>query len=277
MEVLQRNTGTGDLTLDQALSEGAGGIAGLDGVSDIVVAPDGRHVYTSASVENAIAVFDRDALTGRLVQTAVVRDGLNGVSGLAQARSLVISPDGANVYAVASGTTSAVTAFSRNATTGALTFLQRITDADGPPRYTPATGAPAPAQRRALMLSGFTISKRKFARGAKGVSLRFVLSEPATATITLNREQAGKRRGSRCVPPTRKLRKAKNCTRRVRVRTLKVAAKAGRNTVALATKSLLPAKYVAHIRARVATDGRTSSLATLRFTVTKPKPKRART
>lgn len=269
VEVLQRNPVTGQITLDQTLTEGIDGVAGLDGASDIVVSPDGKNVYTSASVENAIAVFDRNTTTGRLTQSSVVRNGVNGVSGLAGAQSLVITPDGANVYTVASGVTSAVAGFAREAATGRLTFIQTITDADGPARWTQPLAPPRPQSPPSLRVSGFSISRRAFRPGTKGISLRFTLSEAATATITIVRKDPGKRTGAKCVVPTKKLKRARSCTRLVNVRVLSARAKAGANAVPLATNKLRSSDYLAQIRARVAADGRTTPLVTIRFTVTK--------
>ena len=66
---------------------------------------------------------------------------------LATAQSLVISPDGRSIYVGASGATSAVSVFGRNPTTGSVTFLQKVTDADAPAwiQYPgPGTGGPTP-------------------------------------------------------------------------------------------------------------------------------------
>ena len=58
------------------------------------------------------------------------KDGLGGVQGLDGPRSVAVSPDGAHVY-VASVHADAVTAFSRDPATGALTFIDVQTDGVG--------------------------------------------------------------------------------------------------------------------------------------------------
>src|SRR3954464_10453100 len=49
----------------------------------------------------------------------------------------------------------------------------------------------------------------------------FASGEPGTAMLVLKRRLPGKRRGSACVKPTRKLRKAKSCARFATVKSVK--------------------------------------------------------
>ncbi|MCQ3977303.1 MAG: hypothetical protein DPW09_28060 [Anaerolineae bacterium] len=60
----------------------------------------------------------------------VVKDGQDGVDGLAGAWSVAVSPDGSHLYA-ASFSDETVAVFSRNATTGALTFVEAQKDGVG--------------------------------------------------------------------------------------------------------------------------------------------------
>ena len=109
------------------------GVAGVDGLafaSAVAVSPDGAHVYATGFLDNALVAFSRDASTGMLTFVEVQRDGVGGVDGLGRPHSVALSPDGANVY-VASGFDStdadadeAVAVFRRDATTGALTFVE---------------------------------------------------------------------------------------------------------------------------------------------------------
>jgi DNA-binding beta-propeller fold protein YncE len=92
--VLARDAGTGGLTPVEVLHDGVGGVDGLDGVEDVVVSPDGAHVYAAAREEDAVSVFARNAGTGALTFLAVIRQGDPGIDGLNGARSLAIGPDG---------------------------------------------------------------------------------------------------------------------------------------------------------------------------------------
>ena len=97
---------------------------------DIVVSPDGRHVYVASFGSNAVAAFARDSGSGRLEQLPG-RRGCVGHLGaapcstgraLARPSALAISPDGHNVYVAAAGS-NALSVFARNRRTGALTQL----------------------------------------------------------------------------------------------------------------------------------------------------------
>ncbi len=105
-------------------------VTGLDGVYDVAVSPDGKHVYATGYWSDTLAMFSRDATTGVLTQLAApnkclsrtamtgctIATAINGVDGVA------VSPDGAHVY-VASYDDSTLAVFARNSTTGVLTQL----------------------------------------------------------------------------------------------------------------------------------------------------------
>ncbi len=100
----------------------------LTSPEDVVVSPDGRHVYVAAYSSHAIAAFSRDRRTGTLEQLPGRRGCVhhrNRSGGCTVGRALggpialAVSPDGRNIY-VASAASDAVTTFSRNRRTGAL-------------------------------------------------------------------------------------------------------------------------------------------------------------
>lgn len=118
-----RNAGNGELTFVEAESDGVGGVDGLGGAEGITVSPDGAHVYVASTVDDAVAVFGRNAGTGALTFVEAQFDGVGGVEGLGGAISVAVSPDGAHVY-VSGHQDYAVAVFSRNAATGALAFVE---------------------------------------------------------------------------------------------------------------------------------------------------------
>src|SRR2546427_135718 len=126
LAVFRRDAATGALTYVQIQRDGyAGGVDGLLGAKAVAISPDGAHVYAAGSLDNAVAVFGRDAATGKLTFIEVQREGQNGVLGLFGAKAVTVSPDGANLY-VAGGYDDALVVFGRNPETGMLAYLQKL-------------------------------------------------------------------------------------------------------------------------------------------------------
>ncbi len=121
--VFSRNSISGWLAYVEVKKDGVGGVDGLYGACSVVVSPDGKHVYVTGYSESAVAIFSRNSTTGALTYVGMVQDGVGGVDGLHGARSVDISADGNHVY-VASVVDDAVAVFSRNSTTGALTYVE---------------------------------------------------------------------------------------------------------------------------------------------------------
>ncbi len=112
---------------------GSGGICAdgkaLESPFDVAVSPDGENVYVASYVSDAVAVFSRIAGAGGLSQhsgtagcvsdTGTGGECADGVA-LDGPRSVTVSPDGKNVYAVTEGSDSLLI-FDRNPGAGALT------------------------------------------------------------------------------------------------------------------------------------------------------------
>ena len=96
--------------------------------ASVALSPDGEHVYVAAA-GGSVAVFSRDPTSGALAFVDKEEDGEAGVDGLGGAGTVVVSPDGGHVY-VASYFDDALAVFSRNPTSGALTFVQAVKDTD---------------------------------------------------------------------------------------------------------------------------------------------------
>ena len=130
--VLQRDPITGRLTqLARACAgeePGCEPARGLDGVTSVVLSPDGRFLYATASRSGSVAGFARDPATGALTQ-------LPGMDGCVRRReagdacavdprlrgafSVALSPDGLNAY-VSALEEDAVVTLARDTDTGAL-------------------------------------------------------------------------------------------------------------------------------------------------------------
>ncbi|MEO1181915.1 MAG: DUF4347 domain-containing protein, partial [Cyanobacteria bacterium J06636_28] len=116
---------SGTLTLRQSIADGQAGADELFGASGVAVSPTGDQVFVTSHTDSAITVFDRDA-SGNLTLRQTIKDGQAGANELFGASSVVVSPDGNQVY-VASASDAALTVFDRNAD-GTLSLAQVLRD-----------------------------------------------------------------------------------------------------------------------------------------------------
>ena len=125
--LFDRNPATWTVSYVCAYRDGEGGIDGLYGAGDITIAPDGGSVYVAGYQDNAVTVFSRDPASGELTFRHVLQDDVSGVDGLAGCRRVVVSPDGAHLYATGYSENS-VAVFSRDVATGDLTYVSVFKD-----------------------------------------------------------------------------------------------------------------------------------------------------
>jgi hypothetical protein len=141
----------------------------------------------------------------------------------------------------------------------------------GPPGGAgPPGGGPPVLDRVAPGLQSFSITRRSFRRGTRGIQLRWTLTEAARATITIDRKTTGRRVGRRCVKATRRNSSRRKCTRYVKQGTITRNSTAGSNRLAFSgrvgRKNLAVGTYRATIVARDAA-GNTSRKRTLSFKI----------
>jgi DNA-binding beta-propeller fold protein YncE len=248
--VFERDLNTGVLTQKfgmagctaEILGDGCEDGTGLLGASSVTVSPDGKSVYVASFASDAVAVFDRDASTGVLMQKAgeagciaeVADDGCKVGTGLDSAHAVTVSPDGKSVYAASSSS-------------NAVAVFDRVPEPAASP---PVTALP---DRTPPTVSGFKLAPSKFkARG--GSHLRFALSEVASAKVTIAAAPRGK--ASKRFVPKGKLSFA--------------SLRAGANSIAfkgrVGGRRLAPGRYRAQITATDAAGNR-SKPASAGFTV----------
>jgi 6-phosphogluconolactonase (cycloisomerase 2 family) len=102
----------------------------LDGADEVVVSPDGKHVYAAgyapdsqATQGGSVVAFSRDLTTGALTQIDCATElpvvGCEDATGISWADGLALSPDGEFLY-VAGQNSDAVVVFDRNPADGTI-------------------------------------------------------------------------------------------------------------------------------------------------------------
>jgi hypothetical protein len=161
---------TGDLTFaachedDDFNAEGASCVnaPGLGFPRDIAVSGDGTEVYVVTAGDGAIVRFSRNPSTGVLnFEDCIEDEDLNneGTScanapGLAGAHAIAPSADGSSVYVATGGLDHAIVHFSRNPSTGVLTFQGCIEDEDSGLEAASCANAPGLDNLRDVAMSG---------------------------------------------------------------------------------------------------------------------------
>jgi DNA-binding beta-propeller fold protein YncE len=161
---------------------------GIDGPNSVAVSPDGRNVYATARNSSTLLSFVRNAKTGALkpVPGAACIAGVPVASACAAANGMVtpdvvvVSPDGANVYAGAFFGNS-VASFGRSPASGALTQLSGATGCIAAATPGCTTGI-ALSSIEGLAISGDGTSVYAAAAVSNGVAV--LTRDPATGALS---------------------------------------------------------------------------------------------
>ena len=131
LTALERNPKTGLLKLLQVVRDEEEDVHGLAGAFGVVCSGDGQFIYTTAgrfSGDSAVSVFRRDAAGKvQVVQELIAERG--EIPSFLGGNRLLLSPDGKNLYAVASRSGS-VACFQRNSKSGRLRHFETLTAGD---------------------------------------------------------------------------------------------------------------------------------------------------
>jgi 6-phosphogluconolactonase (cycloisomerase 2 family) len=119
-----RNPSNGRLLYFDAVKNSDPGVDGLSATRYLAVSPDGKHLYAASFAADTVAILAHNGSTGALSYVGFVEDGVGGVDGLDGANGVAVSPDAAHVY-VSGHNDDALAIFTRNSSTGALTY-QRV-------------------------------------------------------------------------------------------------------------------------------------------------------
>jgi 6-phosphogluconolactonase (cycloisomerase 2 family) len=118
LAIFQRDLATGDLTFLRYMQDGWG-IDHLESIGEMVISPDGRHVY---AVAEGLIVFERDIISGDLTFVESTTAGQMDWPG-----DVAISADGRLIFAV-SNMTDTLSVFGRDESTGRLSLLETFTE-----------------------------------------------------------------------------------------------------------------------------------------------------
>jgi 6-phosphogluconolactonase (cycloisomerase 2 family) len=123
--IFSRDADTGLLTyqaiVKQGDTQGSAIVAGLTRTTNVALSPDGHSVYVSSFMDNAVVLFNRDSGTGALTFQHAYANGADGITAQHGVYNVIVSPDSETVYAT-SDTDKAINVFTRDTTTGTLTF-----------------------------------------------------------------------------------------------------------------------------------------------------------
>jgi len=185
LAIFARDTATGALQFIGSLQDGIGGIDGLGFPSDLQVSPDGAQLFVTGFSDNSLAVFDRDPATGTLTLVELERDGIDGVQGLVGANTVVLSPDGANVYTTAR-TANALAAFrlaAPPATTRTTTTTSTTTTTIQGCTPAPVAGCVAPSASSLALKVATTPERDSLSFSWRGTTIPVAdFGDPTTST-----------------------------------------------------------------------------------------------
>jgi MYXO-CTERM domain-containing protein len=129
LTVFQRDASSGVLSPSQQFLY-TDVAAGLIRPTAVAVAPDGLDVYVvggNGPDDSAITLFRR-TVGGALTYAGADLNGPGGLNGFIAPQSIVVSPDGKNVYVGLQAATNALAQFTRNPATGELGFIAFYSD-----------------------------------------------------------------------------------------------------------------------------------------------------
>jgi len=96
--VFKRNSDTGSLSFVEVHKDGFGGVDGLYRAVHVVMDSEGKQLYVAGFWDSAIAVFNRDEVTGKLRFVRVYKNGIEGITGIEGPWHVNLSPDGKHLY-----------------------------------------------------------------------------------------------------------------------------------------------------------------------------------
>ncbi len=123
ISIYQRDIESGQLTCVEELISHSNFLFDLDKINDVVISPDGHHMYLCGPFDAEIIVLKRNVLTGSIDRNNVYT--LKSKTELSGINCLTFSPDGNYLYATGYHD-GAIVVYHRNSKNGKLRFLEKV-------------------------------------------------------------------------------------------------------------------------------------------------------
>ena len=127
LAVFDRDISTGEIVYRATFQSTTDDIHALDEAWAVDISSDGKQVFVASPLSDALVIFDRNPGTGELVHRTTFFDDKDGVDGLLGAKSVVVSPDGDQIFVVGQWD-NALAVFDRNPTTGEINYRTAFFD-----------------------------------------------------------------------------------------------------------------------------------------------------
>ncbi|MCO6431381.1 MAG: beta-propeller fold lactonase family protein [Deltaproteobacteria bacterium] len=126
--VLTRSESGGQVAFSHMVTTGAPGIPALRLIGDLLLSPDERTLFVASRLDSRVAAFSYNKESGALTYLNSLKNGLEGVSGLAGVKSLAVTKDGSKLYALGN---SSLATLSLRPSDEALYFLGAVVNGEG--------------------------------------------------------------------------------------------------------------------------------------------------
>ncbi|MDY6992210.1 MAG: beta-propeller fold lactonase family protein, partial [Pseudomonadota bacterium] len=122
--LFSRDSSSGELTFVDSVTADS-----LANSAELTLTPNGAHLLATSMGNHSLTVFSRDEGNGQLTLVKSYVNNTEGIQGLAQPSSVVVSAEGQQVYALGR-TANAIVLFNRALQSGELTYLESWRDDD---------------------------------------------------------------------------------------------------------------------------------------------------
>lgn len=125
LTVFSRDATVDSLTFVETHTNGLAGLGSFTRPTNMILTPDGRHVYVTSQVDRSISLFERPQGESKLVPQFTLLADSDPLADFGTPTVMAITPDG-NTLFVADALNNTIGVFQRDRMTGALSMIQTI-------------------------------------------------------------------------------------------------------------------------------------------------------